>query len=122
MTSKIQRGTTEAERAAVRGSGVKPPGQFDKESDAEKDVDVFTVAELAAQYVQLGGTDPRALKVVEAAKKAGHINEMGIYVGPSRNGPMSDQDKLLASGIDIDGCEELINAIANGDDDEGEED
>jgi hypothetical protein len=108
--------STPAEREATRAGGTVDPKVFDKESPEQQDQDVFSVAELAALYIGAGGDDPRAQKIFDAAKKAGHITEKGEYVGPSENGDSHPADEMLADGIDIDALMALM-AADEGDDD-----
>lgn len=79
MTS---RQTTQGERDATRKSGQVDPKGFDKETPEQQDADTLSIEELATMYVSLGGNDPRAVAVIEAGKKAGHINKDGEYIGP----------------------------------------
>jgi hypothetical protein len=58
-----------------------------QETDPEikSDTDVLQLEEMAALYVAAAGTDadPRAVDLVNAAKKAGRINAQGEFIGGS---------------------------------------
>lgn len=108
--------STQAERDATRVSGPVNPKAFDTESPEAQDNDVFTVAEMAALYIGNGGDDPRAKKVFDAAKAAGHIDAKGRYVGPSGNGEPHPASEMLAEGLDIDALMALLAEADEGDD------
>ncbi len=63
---------TKQEADALRADGDNPNDPSD----------VIAIEELAALYVQGGGTDPRPVAIVAAAKAAGKIDADGNYVGP----------------------------------------
>lgn len=76
----VKTAVTEAERAAARESGQINPKDFDKESKDQQDEETIEIEELAALYVSVGGDDPRAMKLFQAAKAAGRIDSDGNWV------------------------------------------
>lgn len=72
---------SQQEKDAARNSGQLNREEFDKESPQNQAADTIGVEEMAVLYVQLGGTDKRALAVVEAARAAGRVDNDGDWIG-----------------------------------------
>lgn len=74
---------TDKERAAAADAADQlgeTKQEFLSEDREDQDIDTLELEEVAAMYVSIGGDDPRALKLVAAAKEAGRIDADGNWV------------------------------------------